>query len=119
MKSGVGKRDAKTTDSDQYFFQLNLAYNLYLNKRNILNLKTQAYYLESDDYIINELYRFGGINSIRGFNENSLQGNLYAAIMSEYRFVLAPNMYVHSITDYGYFQDETSNQCHLLLFYSY
>lgn len=109
MKSGVGKRDAKTSDSDQYFFQLNLAYNLYLNKRNILNLKTQAYYLESDDYIINELYRFGGINSIRGFNENSLQGNLYAAIISEYRFVLAPNMYVHSITDYGYFQDETSN----------
>lgn len=109
IKSGIGKRDGKTSDSDQYFTQLNLSYNLYLNKRNIINLKTQAYYLESDDYIINELYRFGGINSIRGFNENSLQGNMYVALLSEYRFVLAPNMYVHSITDYGYYQDETSN----------
>lgn len=109
IKSGIGKRDGKISDSDQYFLQLNLSYNLYLNKRNLINLKTQAYYLESDDYIVNELFRFGGINSIRGFNENSLQGNLYTAIMSEYRFVLAPNMYIHSITDYGYFQDETSN----------
>ncbi len=107
-KAGLGKRDGKVSDSNQYFIQLNLSYNLYLNKRNLINLKTQGYYLESDDYIVNELYRFGGINSIRGFNENNLQANMYAALMSEYRFVLAPNMYVHSITDYGYFQDETS-----------
>lgn len=109
VKSGMGKRDGKVSDSDQYFTQLNLSYNFYLNKRNIINLRTQGYYLKSDDYIVNELYRFGGINSIRGFNENSLQGNVYAALLSEYRFVLASNMYVHSIIDYGYFQDETAN----------
>ena len=109
LKGGLGKRDSKTGASDQYFAQLNLSHNVYLNKKNIINLKNQSYYLNSNSYIINELYRFGGINSIRGFNENSLQANLYSALIVEYRYVLGPGIYVHSITDYGYFQDETSD----------
>ena len=107
-KGGYGSRKGKTQETQQYFLQFKGFYNFYLNKKNIINLKNETFYLESDSYIINELYRFGGINSVRGFNENSLQANLYTALMTEYRFVLAPNIYVHSITDYGYFQDETS-----------
>ncbi len=107
-KAGVGKRNSDTGNIPQYFAQLYTSHNFYLNRRNIIHLKNESYYLNSSNYIINELYRFGGINSIRGFNENTLQANLYTALMAEYRFVLAPNMYVHSITDYGYFQDETS-----------
>ena len=115
LKSGIGKRDAKNGSSDQYFLQANISHNLYLNRRNIINLKSQDYYLKSDTYIINELYRFGGINSIRGFNENSLQANLLLSLMAEYRYVLSSNMYIHSITDYGYFEDETSDTRNNLL----
>ena len=115
IKGGIGQRDAKTGNSDQYFIQANFSHNFYLNKRNIINLKNQSYYLSSDTYIINELFRFGGINSIRGFNENSLQANLLVSLMAEYRYALSSNMYVHSITDYGYFQDETSKTRNNLL----
>ncbi|PZR22872.1 MAG: hypothetical protein DI539_04330 [Flavobacterium psychrophilum] len=115
IKGGLGKRTAKTGDSEQYFIQANFSHNLYLNKRNIINLKSQDYYLKSDTYIINELFRFGGINSIRGFNENSLQANLLLSLMAEYRYVLSPNMYVHSITDYAHFEDETSKTRNNLL----
>lgn len=108
IKGGTGQRKTKTGKDNQYFVQLNAMHNIYLNKRNIINLKTQSFYLGSNSYIINELYRFGGINSIRGFNENSLQANLFAGLMAEYRYVLSPAMYVHTITDYGYFSDETS-----------
>ena len=80
-----------------------------MNNKNIVNLKSQSYYLQSDDYIINELYRFGGINSIRGFNENALQGNMFSSLLTEYRYVLSPSIYVHSIMDFAYFQDKTSN----------
>ncbi|ALM49838.1 hypothetical protein AMR72_13560 [Flavobacterium psychrophilum] len=114
-KSGTGKRDSKTGNSNQYFAQLNFSHNIYLNRRNIINIKNQSYYLNSNTYIINELYRFGGINSIRGFNENSLQANLLTALMAEYRYVLSSNMYIHSITDYGYYQDETSSTKNNLL----
>jgi len=109
IKGGVGSRTGKTDSSNQYFAQIAFSHNLYLNKKNIINIKNQTYYLQSNTYIINELYRFGGINSIRGFNENSLQANMVTALMAEYRYVLAPNIYIHSITDYAYFQDETSN----------
>ncbi|WP_236564867.1 hypothetical protein [Flavobacterium sp. MK4S-17] len=109
FKGGLGNRQSKSGGKeDQYFMQYDVAHNLYLNQRNIINIKSEAFYLSSNTYIVNELYRFGGINSIRGFNENSLQASLYGALMAEYRYVLAPNMYVHSITDYGYFQDKTT-----------
>ena len=80
-----------------------------MNDKNIVNIKNETFYLQSEEYIINELYRFGGINSIRGFNENSLQGNVFSSILTEYRYILSSNIYVHSIIDYGYFQDKTSN----------
>ena len=115
LKIGVGKRDSNLGTNNQFFGNFTLKHNFYLNNKNIIAVKSQNYYLQSDSYIINELYRFGGINSIRGFNENSLQANLFSSILTEYRYVLAPSIYVHSIIDYGYFQDKTSNVADNLL----
>ena len=109
IKLGTGKRDSKFQNNNQFFGSLNLKHNLYLNNKNIINIKSQNFYLQSDEYLINELNRFGGINSIRGFNENSLQGNLFSSILTEYRYVLSPSIYIHSIIDYGYIQDKTTN----------
>jgi hypothetical protein len=115
LKIGTGKRDAKLISDNQFFGSLFAKHNLYLNQKNIINIKSQNFYLQSSNYIVNELQRFGGINSIRGFNENSLQGNLFGSILSEYRYVLTPNLYVHSIIDYGYLQDKTSESNENLL----
>ncbi|MDR6967881.1 hypothetical protein J2X31_001895 [Flavobacterium arsenatis] len=109
LKAGLGKRSSKLESNSQSFLDFNIKHNIYLNEKNSFNIKSQNFYLQSENYIINELYRFGGINSIRGFNENSLQGNLLTSILTEYRYVLAPSIYVHSIIDYGYYQDKTSN----------
>ncbi len=109
FKIGTGKRDTKLISDSQFFGSLYAKHNFYLNQKNIVNIKSQNFYLQSGNYIINELQRFGGINSIRGFNENSLQGNLFSSILSEYRYVLTPNLYVHSIIDYGYLQDKTTD----------
>ena len=109
FKVGMGKRDAKLVSDSQSFGSLLFKHNFYLNERNIINIKSQNFYLQSDNYIVNELYRFGGINSIRGFNENSLQGNAFGSLLTEYRYVLAPSIYIHSIVDYGFLQDKTSN----------
>jgi hypothetical protein len=110
FKFGIGSRNSKQDKNDQYFFSADLKHNFYLNEKNSVNLKSQNYYLGSDKYIVNELYRFGGINSIRGFNENSLQASLFTSILTEYRYVLSPGIYAHSIIDYGYFQDKSSDR---------
>lgn len=109
VKIGTGKRESKFQSNSQFFGSLNLKHNLYLNNKNVVNIKTQNFYLQSGDYIINELHRFGGINSIRGFNENSLQGNIFSSILTEYRYILSSNIYIHSIIDYGYFQNKTTD----------
>ncbi len=57
----------------------------------------------------NEYYRFGGIHSIRGFAENSLLAKTQAGLYNEVRYLLAPNMYLHSITDVAYYESEDTN----------
>lgn len=115
IKFGTGKRESNIENTNQFFGNLLFRHNLYLNDKNIINIKSQNFYLQSNTYLVNELFRFGGINSIRGFNENSLQGNLLTSILTEYRYVLSPSLYAHSIIDYGYFKDNTSNISDTLL----
>lgn len=109
IKGGIGKRESEASKNNQFFASADMRHNLYLNNKNIVNIRSQNFYLQSEDYITNELYRFGGINSIRGFNENSLQANLFSSILTEYRYILAPSIYIHSIIDFGYFQDKTTD----------
>lgn len=115
FKSGIGSRKIASERTAQFFGQIDASHTLYLNTKNNIRIKNQTFYLNSDAYIINELHRFGGINSIRGFRENSLQANFFSGLMLEYNYILAPNLYVHSITDYGYFQDKASNLQNSLL----
>lgn len=115
FKIGVGSRKSKLNSNDQFFSALNISHNFYLNRKNSINLTSKNYYLKSDSYIINELHRFGGINSVRGFSENSLQGNVFTSILTEYRYAATQNMYLHSIIDYGYYQDKVSNSANSLV----
>lgn len=115
IKGGTGKRTSENSNNNQFFANIDLRKNVYLNDKNIVYIRSQSFYLQSEDYITNELYRFGGINSIRGFNENSLQANAFSSILTEYRYILAPSIYIHSIIDFGYFQDKTTkNEGNLL-----
>lgn len=109
VKFGFGSREAQSSSSKQAFGMIDLDYNFYLNKKNVINVQSQDYYLQSDEYLINELYRFGGVNSIQGFRENSLQGNLFTSILTEYRYIISPNLYINSVIDFGYFQDKSTN----------
>jgi hypothetical protein len=117
---GAGKRttnqlsETKGTSS-QIYIKLNAIHNFYLNKKNCININYQNLFLKSDSYIINELHRFGGINSIRGFAENSLQANFISAVISEYRYIISQDLFINSIIDYGYYQDKSSDNSGNLL----
>ena len=107
----MGNRTASAVKTNQFFAQIQLQKLLELNKKNVIHIKTDTYFLQSNDYFTNELYRFGGINSIRGFEENSINATLLSVLASEYRYQLSPRLYVHSIIDASYFETPTlSNQ---------
>lgn len=112
LSLGLGERKTnKQAETDgtrkQTYINLEAMYNFYLGQKNYINIKSQNYYLQSDSYIINELLRFGGINSIRGFTENSFQANFMSSILTEYRYVISSGLYIHTILDYGIFKDQS------------
>lgn len=111
---GYGKRNTDKLSTQQYLAQLNVEKLWTLKPQHYIHQKAEAYYLHSDEYIYNELYRFGGNHSLRGFNENSLLTNSIIGLYNEYRYLLSSSLYIHTITDIAYTNDPLAKQTDLL-----
>ncbi len=104
---GIGSREKEGSKDDQVRLEV-LANNIFnLNYRNSIFVQNITSILISDSYLVNELFRFGGINSIRGFNENSIDASFYSIINTEYRYQFNDGVYIHSIIDVAYFENQT------------
>ena len=103
---GVGNRSAGDIKQNQRYVEINGRQIFKISKRQFIYTGLNAAFIDSDDYLSNELYRFGGINSIRGFIENRFFANLFGTIQTEYRVVLGSNLFVHSVLDYGFYENE-------------
>lgn len=114
LSFGLGKRSTDTIADQQTLIALKGQHLINLDTRNSIYLHTDAAILISNHYLNNELYRFGGINSIRGFNENSLLASTYASLQTEYRYLLSSNLYIHSIIDYAYSENSLQNSSYSL-----
>jgi hypothetical protein len=101
----ITNKQSSSTIEKQHLINFNIMNNFYFNKKNCINIKSQNYFLKSKTYLTNELFRFGGINSVRGFSENSLQANFMTSIITEYRYLIAPNLQLNTILDYCYYKD--------------
>jgi len=99
IETGFGKRKNLGSSEKQTELVIDAFKIFNLNKKNSIYLRINSSGLLSDNYLENELYRFGGINSIRGFNENSILGTSYGIINTEYRLQLSNTIYIHSIID--------------------
>jgi outer membrane protein assembly factor BamA len=109
----LSKSTRKTMNikTNQLLFLLKASNIFNLNQKNSFYAKLHIQGINSDTYLLNELIRFGGINNLRGFEENSINASKLGVLASEYRYQLSPTLYVHSIIDAGYFESPTvSNQ---------
>ena len=43
---------------------------------------------------------------MRGFEENSIDASLLNSFQSEFRYILSPNLYTHSVLDYAYYEND-------------
>ena len=113
LKTGVGKRNSTSTNpnefvNNQFYINSTSNYNFTFTKKTSIFIQNETYYLKSSSYKINELYRFGGLNSVRGFNENSFQASSMSAFLTEFRYLIAPNLYINSILDISLYKDPFS-----------
>jgi outer membrane protein assembly factor BamA len=106
LDTEFGTREFGTTSEDQTRLSLWAATIIELNYNNSVFLQNNTSLILSDTFLVNELFRFGGINSIRGFNENSIDATLFSVLNTEYRYRFGPGFYLHSIIDVGYFENK-------------
>ncbi|UAB79918.1 hypothetical protein INR76_07160 [Marixanthomonas sp. SCSIO 43207] len=102
----IGSRERETITDDQFKLIVTASTIFNLNYNNSIFIRNNTNVLFSESYLTNELFRFGGINSIRGFNENSIDASLFSTLNTEYRYRFNQGLYIHSILDFAYFQNE-------------
>ncbi|WP_452222883.1 POTRA domain-containing protein [Lacinutrix chionoecetis] len=106
IEIGLGSRTISNNKEPQQRLTINTSHILNLNNKNSIYLRLNSVLLNSDSYLENELFRFGGINSIRGFEENSLLASSYILLNTEYRYQLTSSIYAHSILDFANFENK-------------
>lgn len=109
IETNFGRRKLLNNSQNQSQFMVDAFKIFNLNIKNSIYSRINGSTLISDTYLENELFRFGGINSIRGFEENSLYASLYGLINTEYRYKLNNLIYIHTITDIAYFENKILN----------
>lgn len=91
----------KTTDSEQQTL-LQLLYRKKVNFNETYNLliQNENTALFSKTYLSNEVFKIGGIKSIRGFLENSISATKFSSIRLDHNFKLTKALDIIGITDY-------------------
>ncbi|MFD0993124.1 hypothetical protein [Tenacibaculum geojense] len=100
FKALFGSRKIDSENTRQIKLDLITDYLFKLNHKHHLYFKNETGILLSNSYLNNELYRIGGINSIRGFLEESIFTSKYSYLNTEYRINLNRNT-ITLLTDIG------------------
>lgn len=115
-----GKR-TNTNSNKQSKFNLQTNFLWSLNHKNHIFLQNRSGIINSKNLLTNELFRVGGNNSIRGFDEESIPASTYTTFNIEYRYATNNSSYLYSITDFGSIknQNESSQLYSLGLGYAF
>lgn len=70
-----------------------------LGRKMVLHGALSAGYLQGSPLYLNDLFRLGGLHSIRGFNENEFFASRYAQISLEWRYYLERRSYLVVFAD--------------------
>jgi hemolysin activation/secretion protein len=100
---------SESLNTDQSKYELTTYYNWSLNQKNSIFIQNHSALLISDELFTNELFRIGGTNSIRGFNEQSIFTSSHTILNLEYRYHLYNSSYLFSITDFAYINNDLLN----------
>ncbi len=97
------------TKNKQLLLHLTSSGVIKTSNKTALFLRSISGFLFSDFYLNNELFREGGTNSIRGFNEQSIFASKFSYLNSELRLITKNNSYLYSIHDVGVFNLNENN----------
>ncbi|UMB61923.1 hypothetical protein MHL31_06945 [Lutibacter sp. A80] len=112
----IGKRNTNSAKSNQSKGLASLSYQWNLNTKNKIFIKNTTELLNTSNNLLeNELFQIGGINSIRGFEDQSILTPKYNLTNLEYKLYTNTTNYLYSISDLGFIKNEPDNTTNTLI----
>jgi outer membrane protein assembly factor BamA len=106
-----GQRQSKISDTSITVNNLifkgesSIEYFIPLSSRNVLRLSNQSFTITAPSIFQNELIRFGGLLSQRGFNEDEIFASTVSIFSLEYRFLLDSNSRIFLFYDQSLYEN--------------
>ncbi|OGX83396.1 hypothetical protein BEN47_03650 [Hymenobacter lapidarius] len=95
--------------STQYTFGLRAERYFPVKRAGVLLLRLRGESLLNPRLFTNDLFRLGGLNSLRGFNENQFYTSSYAVATAEFRQFIGTDSYVFLFADQAYTRYDVPN----------
>ncbi|WP_310394751.1 BamA/TamA family outer membrane protein [Hymenobacter sp.] len=92
--------------STQYSLGLRAERYFPVKKAGVLLLRLRGEGLVNPRLFTNDLFRLGGLNSLRGFNENEFYSSSYAVATAEFRQFIGADSYAFLFADQAYFRHD-------------
>lgn len=96
-------------NSSQYQLEGDVTGFIKLHKNNILKLSAQYATLFGNTIYKNELYRIGGLRTLRGFDEESIYASTYFIPTIEYRFLFEKNSNLFVFIEGAWYENKSNN----------
>lgn len=120
LSGSAGTRKSRISDTSQvvqslvFNGDLDIEFFIPLSRRHVLRLANRTQLYNAATVFENEVFRFGGLTSQRGFNEDELFATTLSVGTLEYRFLLDRNSHVFAFYDqtlyennaFNYYQDQ-------------
>jgi hypothetical protein len=99
--------DSSVLSTNQYQYQLKLDYFLPIKVKSTLKFGLNLNQLIAPVIYFNELQREGGINSLKGFNEQSIFASNFNMLDIEYRYLLGLNSHFKLFWNGAYYENKS------------
>ena len=115
LEASVGQRSASNEVADSSSSQTTFKGELFLDvfiplaRRHVLKFSnsTRTYY--APEVFTNEEFRFGGLQTQRGFNEELLRATTLTTFSLEYRFLVDRNSHAFAFFDQSFYENAVGN----------
>ena len=106
VKYGSGKKIQLNNETHLNKYKLELSKKFNFSSRFKLQSLIIKEKINSKNLVNNELIRFGGSESIRGFDENSIFADSYTLLSTSLNFYLNDTIYIYGIFDLAKYTDK-------------
>jgi outer membrane translocation and assembly module TamA len=102
--------DSVKLRTTQYRADLTADYFIPLGQRQVIDIGNKSGYLYGTNIFTNELYRIGGLRSLRGFDEESIYASQYYIGKMEFRYLLEQNSFLFVFANGAWYQNKSRNK---------